>query len=382
MTAPVLRDLGIPSGPQPGLRVGILGAGQLGQMLALAGIPLGMRFTFFSPTPSESAEAVGEVVVGEYDDIEALRSFARGVDVVTYEFENVSATAVMEIERIVQVWPPRCALVTSQDRALEKQEFTRLGIPVAPYRLVDSLDDLESAVRDLGAPGILKTRRFGYDGKGQARIMDRSGLEPAWNALGRSALVYERLVEFERELSVIAVRARDGMTFCYPVAENRHRDGILRTSFAPADHLSDARRHQAEGYARALMDAFGYVGVFAIELFDSPDGIVANEMAPRVHNSGHWTIEGAETSQFENHVRAVCGLPLGDCAPVGYSAMFNIIGEHPDAARVLAIPDAHLHLYGKSERPGRKLGHISLRSRTREDLQRHVDTLRAVPRIG
>jgi 5-(carboxyamino)imidazole ribonucleotide synthase len=361
-----------------GIRVGILGAGQLGQMLALAGIPLGMRFDFFSPTPSPSAAAVGRVVIGEYDDVAALRAFAKEVDVVTYEFENVSADAVTEIERECAVFPPRVALVTSQDRALEKAQFERLGIPVAPYRLVDSLADLEAAMRDVGLPGILKTRRFGYDGKGQVRISARGGAEAAWNAIGAGALIYEGLVDFSRELSVIAVRSPDGTTLCYPVAENYHREGILRTSDAPADHLTDVKRHQAEGYARALLTGFGYVGVFAIEMFDTASGIVANEMAPRVHNSGHWTIEGAETSQFENHMRAVCGLPLGDCGPVGYSTMFNIIGEHPDTERVLAIPDAHLHLYGKSERPGRKLGHITVRSRTREDLLRHVQSLRAI----
>jgi 5-(carboxyamino)imidazole ribonucleotide synthase len=362
-------------------RVGILGAGQLGQMLALAGIPLGMRFNFFSPTPSASAESVGNVTIGEYDDVVALREFARSVDVVTYEFENVSSDAVAEIEQICPVWPPRAALVTSQDRGFEKQEFTRLGIPVAPYRLTDSLADLEIAVRDVGVPGILKTRRFGYDGKGQVRLATRSDAESAWNALGPVPSIYEGFVQFERELSVIAVRSADGTTLCYPVAENHHRDGILRTSFAPADRLSDAKRHQAESYARALLTALGYVGVFALEMFDTASGLVANEMAPRVHNSGHWTIEGAETSQFENHMRAVCNLPLGDCAPVGHSAMFNLIGEHPDTACVLAVPDAHLHLYGKTERSGRKLGHVTIRSRTREDLQRHVASLRAIPRI-
>ncbi|HWG35034.1 MAG TPA: 5-(carboxyamino)imidazole ribonucleotide synthase [Gemmatimonadaceae bacterium] len=374
MTGPSQRD-------GTTMRVGILGAGQLGQMLALAGIPLGMRFDFFSPTPSASAAAVGNVIIGEYDDIAALREFARNVDVVTYEFENVSSDAVAEIEQMCPVWPPRSALVTSQDRGFEKQEFARLGIPIAPYRLIDSLADLESAIRDVGVPGILKTRRFGYDGKGQVRLTARSDAESAWNALGPVPLIYEGLVQFERELSVIAVRSADGKTLCYPVAENHHRDGILRTSFAPADRLSDAKRHQAESYARALLAAFGYVGVFAIEMFDTPSGLVANEMAPRVHNSGHWTIEGAETSQFENHVRAVCNLPLGECAPVGYSAMFNLIAEHPDTASVLAIPDTHLHLYGKSERSGRKLGHVTIRSRTREDLQRHVASLRAIPRI-
>jgi 5-(carboxyamino)imidazole ribonucleotide synthase len=364
------------------VRVGILGAGQLGQMLALAGVPLGMRCNFFSPTPSASADSVGTVIIGQYDDVAALREFARNVDVVTYEFENVSSEAVAEIEQICPVWPPRAALVTSQDRGLEKQEFTRLGIPVAPYRLVDSLTDLESAIREVGVPGILKTRRFGYDGKGQVRIAARSDAESAWNALGPSPLIYEGFVQFERELSVIAVRSADGTTLCYPVAENHHRDGILRTSFAPADRLTDAKRHQAESYARALLAAFGYVGVFAIEMFDTASGLVANEMAPRVHNSGHWTIEGAETSQFENHMRAVCKFPLGDCAPVGHSAMFNLIGEHPDVARVLAIPDAHLHLYQKSERSGRKLGHVTVRSRTPEDLQRRVAALRAIPRVS
>ncbi len=363
------------------VRVGILGAGQLGQMLALAGIPLGMRFDFFSPTPSAAADAVGQVVIGEYEDASALREFAKGVDVVTYEFENVSADAVAEIEQVCPVFPPRAALVTSQDRALEKRQFERLGIPVAPYQLVDSLTDLEAAIRDIGLPGILKTRRFGYDGKGQVRIRARGDAESAWNSIGPAPLIYEGHVDFHRELSVIAVRSEDGTTLCYPVAENHHRDGILRTSIAPADKLPDVKRHQAEGHARALLTGFGYVGVFAIEMFDTATGLVANEMAPRVHNSGHWTIEGAETSQFENHMRAVCGLPLGDCTPLGYSAMFNLIGVHPDIRRVLAVPDAHLHLYGKTERPGRKLGHVTVRSRTREDLLRHVESLRAIPAI-
>jgi len=360
------------------VRVGILGAGQLGQMLALAGIPLGMRCSFFSPTPSASADAVGNVVIGAYDDHEALRAFARGVDVVTYEFENVSAEAVAEIEQVCPVWPPRSALITSQDRALEKQQLDSLGIPVAPYRIVDSLADLNAAVREIGPQGILKTRRFGYDGKGQARLRVASDAEAAWNALGPAPLIYEGLVEFERELSVVAVRSKDGTVLSYPVAENHHRDGILRTSFAPADRLSDAKRHQAEAHARELLGSFGYVGVFALEMFDTAAGLVANEMAPRVHNSGHWTIEGAETSQFENHMRAVCGLPLGDCAPVGYSVMLNLIGQHPDTASVLAVPDVHLHLYGKSERPGRKLGHVTVRSRTREDLQRRIASLRGI----
>ena len=365
-----------------GIRVGILGAGQLGQMLALAGIPLGMRFKFFSPTASASAESVGNVVIGEYDDDAALRAFASSVDVVTYEFENVSVSALEVMQDSCPVWPPRVALVTSQDRGLEKQECDRLGIPVAPYRLVNSLADLEAALRDIGAPGILKTRRFGYDGKGQMRVRAASESETAWRALGPAPLVYEGLVSFSRELSVIAVRSMDGSTLCYPVTENHHRDGILRTSFAPANDLPDSARQRAEQYARALLGAFGYVGVFAVELFETASGILVNEMAPRVHNSGHWTIEGAETSQFENHVRAVCGLPLGSCDAVGTCAMINIIGRHPDVARLLAVPDVHVHLYGKSERPDRKLGHVTVRSRTRAELHRRIAELRAIASIA
>ncbi len=365
-----------------GMRVGILGAGQLGQMLALAGIPLGLRFTFYSPTPSPSAEAVGDVIIGAYDDARALRSFAQSVDVVTYEFENVSAEAVSVIETACPVWPPRDALFTSQDRGLEKQRFERLGIPVAPYRLVDSFADLQAALADVGVPGILKTRRFGYDGKGQARIASAADAEAGVASLGGSNLVYESLVRFERELSVIAVRSQQGEMHCYPIVENHHRDGILRTSIAPAEHLEEGRRAAAENYARALMENFGYAGVVALELFDTADGIVANEMAPRVHNSGHWTIEGASTSQFENHVRAVCGLPLGSCAAVGYSAMLNIIGVHPATDRVLAVDDAHLHLYGKSERPGRKLGHVTVRASDREAVMKSVEELRAISSLS
>jgi 5-(carboxyamino)imidazole ribonucleotide synthase len=350
-------------------------------MLALAGIPLGMRFNFFSPTESPSADAVGSVVIGEYDDAESLRAFARSVDVVTYEFENVSAEAVAVIEAITPVWPPREALIVSQDRALEKRKFQELGIPVAPYALVNSLSDLESALHGIGTPGILKTRRFGYDGKGQVRIHSRSDAEPAYNSLGPAPLIYEGFVSFSRELSVIAVRSKDGATMCYPVSENRHREGILRTSYAPAQHLSDAKRREAESFARTMLNALEYVGVLAIELFDTDAGLVANEMAPRVHNSGHWTIEGAETSQFENHVRAVCALPLGDCSPVGFSAMVNLIGAHPQTSSVLEVPDAHLHLYGKSERPARKLGHITVRSRSHADLLRHLEALRRIPAI-
>ena len=365
-----------------GQRVGILGAGQLGQMLALAGIPLGVRFSFYSPVASPSAEAVGRVTIGEYDDAESLRAFARSVDVVTYEFENVSAEAVSIIESECRVWPPRDALFTSQDRALEKKRFTRLGIPVAPYRLVDSMNELQVAIDEVGAPGILKTRRFGYDGKGQARINQPADAPAAFESLGGSGLVYESLVTFERELSVVAVRTADGVTACYPVVQNHHREGILRTTIAPAPDLAHGTRAEAERHVRALLEDFAYVGIIALELFDTGAGLLANEMAPRVHNSGHWTIEGAETSQFENHVRAVCGMPSGSCEPVGHSVMVNLIGEHPDTDAVLGVADSHLHLYGKSERPGRKLGHVTVRSSTRERAACQAELLYMIPSIS
>lgn len=364
-----------------GMNVGVMGAGQLGRMLALAGIPLGMRFTFFSPTPSPPAESVGEVMVGAWDDTDALVRFARAVDVVTYEFENVSISAADVVGRICPVWPPRGALIVTQDRLREKNMFESLGITAARYAPVESLDDLRSALVRIGAPGILKTRRFGYDGKGQVRINGVEDIEPAWATLGGVPLIYEELVHFERELSVLAVRASDGTKLVYPVVENHHRDGILRHSFAPAPRLTESKRIQAGQYAMMLLDAFDYVGVFALELFDTPAGLVANEMAPRVHNSGHWTIEGAETSQFENHLRAICDLPLGDCAPVGHSAMLNVIGTHPDIARVLAIPDVHVHMYGKSERPNRKLGHITVRSHTPQELDERAAALGTVPSL-
>ncbi len=364
------------------MRVGVMGAGQLGRMLALAGIPLGIRFVFFAPEPSASAQDVGDVMLGAWDDEKALTRFAESVDVVTYEFENVPASATDIVARSCAVWPPRGALMLTQDRLHEKETFQSLGIPVAPYAPVNSAEELRAAIARVGAPGILKTRRFGYDGKGQVRVDTPEAADAAWGAVGGVPLIYERVVQFTRELSVLAVRASDGTRVVYPIVENRHRHGILRCSMALAAGMDDAKRIAAEAYATALLDSLNYVGVLALELFDTDFGLVANEMAPRVHNSGHWTIEGAETSQFENHVRAVCGLPLGDCAPVGCSAMFNIIGKEPDIAHVLAIPDVHVHMYGKSERPGRKLGHITVRTRTPRELSERVAALGAITTIS
>lgn len=363
---------------EPVTRVGVMGAGQLGRMLALSGIPLGMHFTFYSPTPEAPAEDVGRTMIGSYDDADALTRFARSVDVVTYEFENVPVHAAELVGAVCPVWPPRAALEVTQDRLREKETFTSLGIATAPHAAVDSLDDLRAAVASIGVPGILKTRRLGYDGKGQARISDEAGVAAAWAELGGAPLIYEGFVNFERELSVIAVRAQDGETRVYPVVQNEHREGILRRTTAPAPGLSAAKREQAESYATSLVSHFGYVGTFALELFDTEQGLVANEMAPRVHNSGHWTIEGAETSQFENHIRAVAGLPLGSCSSVGSSVMLNVIGTAPLVARVLAVPDAHVHMYGKSERPGRKLGHVTIRSASPEVARARADELGAI----
>jgi 5-(carboxyamino)imidazole ribonucleotide synthase len=302
-------------------------------MLALAGIPLGLSFRFLDPSPDAPAAEVGELLVGEYDDLELLDRLADETAVVTYEFENVPVAAAERVGAI----PAAAALEASQDRLVEKQLFRRLGIPTP--KLDDEVDSF---------PAILKTRRLGYDGKGQRLVETRPETVPGH--------VLEERVTFDRELSLLAVRARDGDTRFWPLVENVHEGGILRTSRAPA---VDAPQAEAEEYAARLLDALDYVGVLALELFDVDGSLLANEFAPRVHNTGHWTIEGAATSQFENHLRAVLGLPLGSTASRP-SVMVNLIGAAPSSDDVLRIPGAHLHLYGKEPRPGRKLGHITL----------------------
>ncbi len=358
------------------MKVGILGAGQLGRMLALAGYPLGLRFRFLDPNPESPAAPLGEFIAADYDDPDALRRFADGLDVATYEFENVPASVADYLTgRVPAVHPHYGALAAAQDRLEEKEMFRRLGIPTAPFERVDSEEDLARAVEVLGLPAVLKTRRFGYDGKGQFVLRDGSDVGAAWAALGGSPLILEGFVAFERELSIIAVRGLGGDVAFYPLVENHHREGILRLSLAPAPGVEPALQARAEGFARAVLEAFDYVGVLAIELFQRGDELLANEMAPRVHNSGHWTIEGAETSQFENHLRAICGLPLGSTAPRGHSAMLNLIGSVPPREAVLATPDAHLHLYDKAARPGRKLGHITVRADDAEIVSRRLTEL-------
>ncbi len=340
------------------MKIGILGGGQLGRMIALAGYPLGLRFRFLDP--SAQAPAVADLIPASYDDQQALRRFAEHLDIVTYEFENVPLQAVRFLAERVRVSPPPQALEVSQDRLHEKTFFRKLGIPTPQFAPIDSETDMKHALESIGLPAVLKTRRFGYDGKGQSIIREPSDLAPAWDAVGRVPSILEEFIVFERELSILAVRSSTGAIAFYSVVENHHRDGILRVSFAPAPHLTPESQAQAEGYATKALEALDYVGLLTLEFFQRQGELCANEMAPRVHNSGHWTIEGAITSQFENHLRAILGWPLGATDTVGSCAMLNLIGELPQIEEILKIPGAHLHLYGKAPRPGRKLGHITL----------------------
>jgi len=354
------------------VQVGILGGGQLGRMLALAGRPLGLRFRFLEPKTPAPVDELGTVVRAAYHDPFALDRFAEGLDVVTYEFENVPVEAALRLEARVPVHPTSRALAVGQDRVAEKEAFVESEIPTAPFRDVGSLDALRVAACDIGFPLVLKTRRLGYDGKGQAIVEDADGLEGAWRRLGSVPLLAEAFVPFRRELSIVACRAYDGSCAFYPLVENEHRSGILVRTTAPAPAVSPELQETAEGYARKLLESLGYVGVIAIELFEVDGGLMANELAPRVHNSGHWSQDGAATSQFENHLRAICGFPLGSTSAIGPTVMLNLLGAIPDPASVLAVPGAHLHLYDKAPRPDRKVGHVNVRLSDPADLERSV----------
>ena len=345
------------------MRVGIVGGGQLGRMLAMAGHDLGLACTTLDPAKDSPAAQVAPALVGAYDDREALLELAARSDVVTYEFENVpkASTSFLE-ERGLPVFPPPASLEAAQDRLVEKTMFTEVGLPVPSFAAVHDLETLHEAIAAVGLPAVLKTRRLGYDGKGQVVLHHAELALEAWRAVGEVPSILEAFVPFEREVSIVAVRARDGQLRCWSLVANVHRDGILRTSVAPALDLPTDLHAIAERHVRAVAERLDHVGVLTIELFVHGDTLLGNELAPRVHNSGHWTIEGSETSQFENHLRAVCGLPLGPTAMVGAAAMVNLIGALPDVDAVLAIPGAHLHLYGKEPRPGRKLGHVTVRA--------------------
>ncbi|WP_144815573.1 5-(carboxyamino)imidazole ribonucleotide synthase [Aerolutibacter ruishenii] len=351
--------------------VGILGGGQLARMMALAGAPLGLRFLVMDSVADACAGQFAPMVVGDYTDESALAEFASRVDVATFDFENVPAESAQWLTSRVPVFPNPRALATAQDRLAEKTLFRDLGIPVPPFAVIDTREQLDAAVAEIGTPCILKTRRLGYDGKGQFRIKSPADIAAAWDALGAQAakvgLILEGFVAFERELSVVAVRGRDGEFRAWPLTENWHVDGVLSASLAPAT-VDDAMAATAISHARKLAEALDYVGVLALELFCRDGELLANELAPRVHNSGHWTIEGSETSQFQNHLRAVLGLPLGDTRMVGQACMLNWIGAMPDANAVLREPGGHWHDYGKQPREGRKVGHATLRADSAQEL--------------
>jgi 5-(carboxyamino)imidazole ribonucleotide synthase len=352
-TAPVL---------DPRATIGILGGGQLGRMLALAAARLGFKCHVFSPSPDSPAfDVVHRVTCADYTDTQALDSFAGDVDLVTYEFENVPAECATFLAARVPVLPDPEVLATTQDRLAEKNFVASLGIKTAPYTAVDTPADLEAALEKIGRPAVLKTRRFGYDGKGQAAI--KNGADPAavWREVGGQPCILEAFVPFAREVSVVAARAHDGTVECFDVTENEHRDHILKISRVPAT-LAEAAAREARRIAETIAHKFAYVGVLAVEMFVlTDDGILVNEIAPRVHNSGHWTIDGASVSQFEQHIRAVAGWPLGKPIRHGRVEMTNLIGsEVEDYRRWLALPGTAVHLYGKAAvRPGRKMGHVT-----------------------
>ncbi len=363
------------------MRLGILGGGQLGRMLALAAAPLGVSVRCLDEKKESPAAVAAQMHVASYTDSTALTRFAEGLDVVTCEFENVPAEASAALAERLPVYPSPRALAVASDRLAEKGFLREVGVPTATFAAVCTPEEATDAAQELGIPLVLKSARFGYDGKGQVWVREVHDAAAAFTQLGCSAAVAEAAVPFRRELSILAVRGRDGTTVRYPLVENYHEAGILRRSLAPAPGVSAATQAQAEQVVQRVLEGLDYVGVIAVECFELADGgLAVNEIAPRVHNSGHWSIEGAETSQFENHVRAVLGLPLGSTAPRGVSEMHNLIGKVPSREAVLHIPGAHLHLYDKTPRPGRKLGHVTVCAEDAATLAERVAQLRA--RLG
>lgn len=346
---------------RPGQTIGILGGGQLGRMLAMAAARLGFNVHIFEPGKNPPAAQVANLTVhAGYDNEEALAGFADGVDVVTYEFENVPAVALDVIEPLVPVHPGRDALAVSQDRLSEKNFLRDIGLSTAPFAAVDDAPTLAQALAITGLPSILKTRRFGYDGKGQARITGPADSQGALDAMEGAPAIAEGVISFKREISVIGARSADGRIACFEPGENVHRDGILHTTRVPAP-ISTETRERAFGIAGTVLVALDYVGVIGVELFETDNGLLVNEFAPRVHNSGHWTEAGAVIDQFEQHIRAVAGWPLVD--PIRHSdvEMENLIGHDVvNAPKRAAVDGVRLHLYGKAEaRPGRKMGHLT-----------------------
>ncbi|AHL77335.1 phosphoribosylaminoimidazole carboxylase [Stutzerimonas stutzeri] len=357
------------------MKIGVIGGGQLGRMLALAGTPLGMNFAFLDPAPDACAAALGEHLRADYSDQDHLRQLADEVDLVTFEFESVPAETVAFLSQFVPVYPSAEALRIARDRWFEKSMFKDLGIPTPEFADIQSQADLDAAAASVGLPAVLKTRTLGYDGKGQKVLRKPGDVASAFAELGSVPCILEGFVPFTGEVSLIAVRGRDGEVCFYPLVHNTHEEGILRLSVASINHPLQSL---AEEYAGRVLTQLDYVGVLAFEFFEVDSGLKANEIAPRVHNSGHWTIEGAECSQFENHLRAVAGLPLGSTAKVGESAMLNFIGEVPAVESVIAVEDCHLHHYGKAFKVGRKVGHATLRCPDRATLDRQITAVESL----
>ena len=350
--------------------IGIIGAGQLGRMLALAGYRLGLDFLFLDKSADAPGGQIGPIILGEFSDPAKVAELASKVDLLTYDVENVPVEALARIPKDMPFFPPIPALAAGQDRLSEKTLFNELKIPTPRFRAVQTMAELEEAIHAIGYPAVLKTRRLGYDGRGQRVIRSPAELGSSFNALSGVPLILEEFIPFDREVSLVGARNLKGDTAFYPLAENQHRDGILRLSVAP--YPDRKLQAQAQKHMKKLLEKFDYAGVLTIEFFVRKGKLIANETAPRVHNSGHWTIEGAVTGQFENHMRAILGLPLGETWAIGYSAMINFIGTMPTREEVLAIPGAHYHDYGKEPRPGRKLGHATVVCKTRKELLKRL----------
>ncbi|EKD41443.1 MAG: hypothetical protein ACD_73C00720G0004 [uncultured bacterium] len=361
------------------MRIGVLGAGQLGRMLALAGYPLGLNFHFYDEKPDSPAAKIAPQTTASFRDEQALAVWAESVDVITYEFENVPLATIRFLEDIKPVSPNSTILEMAQDRFFEKTFFRKLGLQTPRFKSVDNLEELESGLKEFSLPCVLKTRLLGYDGKGQFIIRGNADLVKLKQEITSfEGLILEEFVKFERELSLIAVRSKKGDKAFYPLVENHHREGILRVTLAPALQVDTGLQKRANEYLGHIMDSTDYVGVLAVEFFEKTGNLIVNEMAPRVHNSGHWTIEGAQTSQFENHLRALLGYPLGETRMRGNAAMINLIGRYPKVAQVLQIPEAHFHHYEKSEARGRKVGHVTIVADKLEDLLHRLNQFKAL----
>ena len=354
--------------------IGILGGGQLAQMLALDGYPLGFRFVFFDPSADACAGLVGELIVADYDNEIALDEFAKKCDYVTYDFENVPVAAALFVAKRTNIFPKPEVLELAQDRLTEKSLFKSLELPVADFYSVDSYSELLFAAKSCHNNGFIKTRRLGYDGKGQYRIRSKTDLKELWAELDGNAYLFEQAIEFEREISVICARKKNGDIKFYPLCENKHKQGILTTTLVPAK--TSEHSEKALEYAEKIAQALDYVGILTVEMFETSEGLLINEIAPRVHNSGHWTIEGADTSQFENHLRAGLDLTLGSTEmSKGYAAMINWISEIPKIALNSPEKDLHWHIYGKQERKGRKVGHSTIIAQDAQALHNRVVNL-------